>query len=65
MKLFCKHNWELLTSNKSESIFERKRRLFKGTGGTFEYFNEEFKEALIQIFQCKNCGKIKKFKDYI
>lgn len=62
MKLFCKHDWKLI----SEELTESKLQHAKSLGiiikaGYSTYLDRKY----IQVYSCKICGKIKKFVETI
>ena len=63
-KLFCKHNWELISKETTKSnvqvILEANYN-----PKNFKYLYSDLQRYLIQIVVCKRCGKIKKFKDQL
>ena len=63
-KLFCKHDWELIsketTKSNVQAILESNSCEKK-----FKYLYTDLQRYLIQVFACKKCGKIKKFKDQL
>lgn len=60
--LFCKHEWQVISEQKTESQLEQIIRL----GGHVTKGNEIMMDRkLIQICQCHKCHKIKRFVEDI
>lgn len=60
--LFCKHEWSKLSETLTESNMERQINLLRTLGKVPTQGHPAwFDKKLIQIFECKKCGKIKKF----
>ena len=63
MKLFCRHDWEILTNEEIESLYDR-------SGVRIDYYKKRDIERVycrirITILTCNKCGKIKRYKDFI
>lgn len=62
MKIFCIHNWELI----SETITKSKIEVLRDCGVTsLKGLYEPVDRKFIQILTCKNCGKLKRFVENI
>ena len=60
IKLFCKHEWKMLSETEHESPFLKSR--IKNARGLSE---SVIRGKLIQIVVCDKCGSIKKFVEEI
>ena len=63
MKLFCKHNWEVLSETTTESIQEQNIRL-GGVAYETEWDNvlqKLHEKKHILVVKCTKCGKLKRF----
>lgn len=64
--IFCKHNWQLISETKTESMLEQMDRIFPEKTQTLASVKEFLlQKKLIQIVECNRCGKIKKFVEDI
>lgn len=63
MSIFCKHQWKIISENKTESQAEQFVRLMgKCPKPQDTYTSYELsKRKLIQIVSCEKCGKLKRF----
>jgi len=70
MKLFCAHEWKLISEHTSKSRFEHVIENLKGIKGNLESVSmppgmSNANRTVIQIVACSKCGKIKKFKSKV
>lgn len=63
----CKHDWEILSEKTTESRVEHFGNITKKMYLPKALYHYEFMEMterkLIQLVQCKKCGKLKKFTE--
>jgi len=64
---FCKHEWKLLSETTTESKFERSINILKNAASTIKIPWQMCDTSCkyIQVFECKKCGKIKRFEKTI
>ena len=63
-KLFCKHEWEILSETTTESTFEMATRAINNSGATqgrlpWQLCDGDHKHIIVA--SCSKCGKIKKY----
>jgi len=57
MKLFCKHDYEIIKEYEIKSVFDK---LKDALGGEFECTNLViFRSKQVIVYKCKKCNKIK------
>lgn len=64
MKIFCNHEWEILSDTTTESKFEHARRICDNTGAVSVKIPHQMCQAdrkNIQILSCSKCGKLKRY----
>lgn len=59
MRIFCNHDWKVLSETTTKSTIEKSRDLDLVANGPIRDWDLERK--LIQVFSCKKCGKIKRY----
>jgi len=61
---FCNHDWELMSEHTTESVVEHAKKMgLMIEGGPFNI--SHLKRKYIQTFQCKKCGKFKRFVEIL
>ena len=60
MKLFCRHKWELISSETTESRFEHAVKILGGAQN-LPWQMSCVKRNKIDILSCDSCGKLKRF----
>jgi len=64
--MFCKHKWEVLSSETTESNLELSTRCLKGIDEvTLTPKRASPARKHIQIVACEKCGKLKRFVENI
>ena len=61
-KMFCKHDWKIMSEVTTESRMEQLKRLEKNVAA-FNAF--DLKRKHIQVFVCTKCGGLKRFVEDI
>jgi len=60
--MFCKHEWEVISEIKTQSVIEYARELELTARNIRAY---DLERKLIQIVTCKKCGNLKRFVETI
>lgn len=64
MRLFCKHDWKVLSEKEMESVFERTVKTLNEACNEVRSLPHQLchgERKYIAICSCDKCGKIKKF----